>query len=144
MTHVERDIFVNAPPEEIAAYAMNPNNTPEWYEGVVEVNPDYETPVVGGKNNQVYTAAGNRMEMTLTVIEYEPNRVIAFEMDGMVSGTLRWIYTPQYGGTHVQAVIDYEMSGGLLGKIADKLVVERMNVSQLEKSLENLKAKAEG
>jgi hypothetical protein len=36
------------------------------------------------------------------------------------------------------------MPGGGLGKIADKLVVERMNTSNLEKSLENLKAYFEG
>jgi hypothetical protein len=32
------------------------------------------------------------------------------------------------------------MPGGALGKIVDKLVVERMNARNLEASLENLKA----
>jgi hypothetical protein len=36
------------------------------------------------------------------------------------------------------------MPGGGLGKIADKFVVERMNISNLEKSLENLKTLVEG
>jgi hypothetical protein len=39
--------------------------------------------------------------------------------------------------------MDYEASGGGLGAIADKLVLERMNSSQLEESLKNLKQLAE-
>jgi hypothetical protein len=34
--------------------------------------------------------------------------------------------------------------GGGLGKIADKLVIERMNADNLEKSLANMKAILEG
>lgn len=144
MAHVERSIFIEAAPEDVLGYAENPTNLPDWYDGVVEVHADYETPVGGGTFQQVYTAAGQRMEMTLTVTAYEPGQMIAFAMDGMITGTYRWQHIAENGGDHVTATLDYEMSGGLLGKIADKMVVERMNVTQMEKSLENLKAKLEG
>ena len=144
MAHVERDIFIQASPEAVMDYAGNPANTPDWYEGVVETHADFDAPVVGGKIQQVYTAAGVRMEMTLTIAEYEPNQNLTFEMDGMVTGTYRWDYIPEGDGVRVKGTVDYEMRGGALGQIADKLVVERMNVSQMEKSLQNLKAKVEG
>ena len=144
MTHVERDIFIQASPEAVMGYAGNPANSPDWYEGVVEAHADFDSPVVGGKIQQVYTAAGVRMEMTLTIAEYEPNQRLTFEMDGMVTGTYRWDFIPEGDGVRVKGTVDYEMRGGALGQIADKLVVERMNISQMEKGLQNLKAKMEG
>ena len=39
---------------------------------------------------------------------------------------------------------EYEMPGGGVGKLVDRLLAERMNAQNLEKSLENLKALAEG
>ncbi len=107
------------------------------------MNADFDTPRVGGKMRQVYTAAGARMEMTLTISEYEPGSVIAFEMEGMVTGTYRWDYLAEGDGVRLQGTVDYEMAGGALGKIADKLIVERMNITQMEKSLQTLKAKME-
>jgi ligand-binding SRPBCC domain-containing protein len=69
---------------------------------------------------------------------------IAYQMSGMMVGTQEWSYTPEGGQTRLTALVEYEMPGGALGKIADKLVVERMNTRNLEKSLENLKALVEG
>lgn len=61
----------------------------------------------------------------------------------MVSGTNRWDLAQEGAGTKVTLTIDYEMAGGGLGKIADKLVVERMNDKNAAASLENLKSAVE-
>jgi uncharacterized membrane protein len=52
--------------------------------------------------------------------------------------------TAEGDSTRVDLTFDYEMPGGGLGKIADKLVVERTNDKNAETSLANLKALAEG
>ena len=65
-------------------------------------------------------------------------------MEGMITGTNHWVYKPEGEGTMIKAIFDYEMPGGVLGKLADKMVVERMNIENLEKSLNNLKKLAEG
>ena len=39
--------------------------------------------------------------------------------------------------------IEYQMPGGGVGKIVDRLFVEKMNVKNLEDSLKNLKALVE-
>ena len=58
----------------------------------------------------------------------------------MITGTNRWDMAQEGNGTKVTLTIDYEMAGGGLGKIADKLIVERMNDKNAATSLENLKA----
>ena len=46
---------------------------------------------------------------------------------------------PEGQGTRVTMRFEYEMPGGGVGKLFDRLVVERMNAQNLERSLENLK-----
>jgi uncharacterized protein YndB with AHSA1/START domain len=138
-THVERDIFVNVPPQTLFEYGMDATRAPEWYEGVIESTPDGTWPQVGGKAEQVYSTAGARFDMTVTVKEFVPNKRFVFEMDGMIKGTYQWDYMPEGNGTRLKATVDYEMKGGALGQLANKLVVEKMNTSNLEKSLQNLK-----
>lgn len=143
MAHIVREIVINAAPEAVLNYAGNAQTLAEWYEGVVEVNAEYDSPEVGRTFTQTYVAAGKRMDMSMEVTEYEPGRLLVLAMDGMVKGTFRWDYVAEGGGTRVTATSDYEMIGGIFGQIADKLIVEKMNTTQLEKSLENLKAKME-
>ena len=80
----------------------------------------------------------------LTVQELALSHHISYQMSGMLVGTQEWRYTPERGQTRLTALVEYDIPGGALGKIADKLVVERMNARNLEESLENLKALVEG
>jgi uncharacterized membrane protein len=65
-------------------------------------------------------------------------------MDGMISGVQTWTYGDAAGGTQVNVSFDYHMPGGGVGKIVDKLIVERINKQNIEKSVENLKSVIEG
>jgi len=138
-THVERDIFVNVSPQKLYEYGLDAARSPEWYEGVTEAIPDSKWPQIGSTTKQVYSAAGANFDMTLTVKENVPGKRFVFEMDGMIKGTYQWDYIPEGTGTRLKATVDYEMKGGALGQLANKLIVERINTSNLEKSLQNLK-----
>ena len=144
MARVERSIFINAPIEDIDAIALDGSRLPEWYEGVEEAHPDDTYPEVGGRLVLVYKAAGLTFNITLTVLDLVWSEYTTYRMEGMMTGTQHWTHTPEEGGTRTATVIDYEVPGGGLGKLADKLIVERMNASNLEKSLANLKALVEG
>jgi uncharacterized membrane protein len=65
-------------------------------------------------------------------------------MDGMLSGQARWELTPEGEGTHLTTTFDYALPGGVFGKIADALVVKRMNGKSLEEALQNFKRLVEG
>jgi uncharacterized membrane protein len=145
MAKVENSIVIAASTDEIDAVALDGARLPEWYVGIEKAAPDDMYPEVGGKVELVYKAAGASFNITLTVTELVRGGHIAYKMEGMMTGTQRWTHEPQGdGSTLTTAVIDYQMPGGALGKIADKLVVERMNAKNLEQSLENLKATVEG
>jgi uncharacterized membrane protein len=144
MTLLERSVVINAPVENIDAYTMDARRWPEWYPGVESAEPDSVFPHVGGVAKVQYKAAGIGFELTFTSIEYEFGQSVAYQIEGMMNGTTRYVLTPEAGGIRVTGTFDYQVPGGGLGALADKLIIERMNASNLEKSLNNLKANLEG
>jgi uncharacterized membrane protein len=144
MTTVERSIFINAPVDAAADIGQDPTRLPEWYSGIEQAEPDGVFPEAGGQVAVVYKVAGVSFDITMTALEHVPGQRQTNQMEGMITGTNRWVYEPEGDGVNVTATFEYEMPGGALGQVADKLVVERMNAENLEKSLEALKALAEG
>ena len=144
MTTVECSIVINAPPAAIDAIALDGAHLPQWYVGVEQATPDDLYPEVGSRIALVYRAVEGTFHLALTVQELAHGHHIAYQMSGMIIGTQEWHYAPEAGQTRLTALIDYNLPSGALGKIADKLVFERMNARNLEKSLENLKALVEG
>jgi hypothetical protein len=144
MTRVERSIWINASADAVNAVTLDGHRLPEWYAGVEKAEPDGVYPEPGGQVKMVYKASGVTFHLTLTTLELVRGQYAVFRMEGMIAGTTRWDYTPERGGILTSATYDYEMPGGALGKVADKLVVERTNTKNLEHSLEALKALVEG
>lgn len=144
MTTLERSILINASVEDIEVIMNDARRLPEWYAGIEQAEPDDVYPEPGGKVEMVYKAAGATFTMTQTALEYRPGQGGANRMEGMISGGNYLTFTPEGEGTRVTFKFEYEMPGGALGKVFDRLLVERMNAQNLEKSLKNLKALAEG
>jgi hypothetical protein len=144
MAKVERSILINASGEAIDEITRDGTRLTEWFAGVEKAEPDDVFPNPGGKIVNTYKSGGVKFELTQTVLERTEGQSAKYKMEGMIKGTNHWVYTPEGDGILVKATFDYEMPGGVLGKLADKIVVERMNIENLEKSLENLKKLAEG
>ena len=64
-------------------------------------------------------------------------------MEGMITGGYEEILQPVEDGTCFTMNYDYQMSGHGVGKIIDRLYVEKMMVKDLETSLNNLRALVE-
>ncbi len=144
MTTLERSILINASADVIDTISSKAERWPEWYAGVQNAEPDGVFPEVGGIVQVTYKSAGVTFKVKFTQLEFEHGQHSSTQMDGMITGVNRVKYTPEGEGTRVTFGFEYEMPGGGLGKVFDKLLVERMNADNLEKSLENLKALVEG
>ena len=144
MAKVERSILINASSDQIDVITRDGKRLAEWYAGVEKAEPDDVYPNPGGKIVMTYKSGGAKFDITQTVLERTEGQSAKYQMEGMVTGTNQWVFTPEGAGILVTATFDYEMPGGVLGKLADKMIVERMNIENLEKSLENLKKLSEG
>ena len=99
-------------------------------------------PEDGGKVSFKVKSAGISMPITETVLEYSPTGS-ASQMEGMLSGSARWEVTADGDGARLTTTFDYALPGGVLGKIADALLVKRMNAKSLEEALDNFRALVE-
>jgi carbon monoxide dehydrogenase subunit G len=143
MAIVQRNIQVKASPEETMALLSDASRWPEWYPGMTELNIAPPFPAEGGKVAFKVKSAGMSMPITETVLEYQPAKLQLLQMEGMLSGRARWEVTPEGDGARLTTSFDYNLPGGVFGKIADALMVKRMNGKSLEQALDNFKALVE-
>lgn len=72
--YVETETTIDAPLEEVAAYAADPANAPEWYANITSA--EWKTPPPLQKGSRIAFAAnwmGQRFEYTYEVVELVPN-----------------------------------------------------------------------
>ena len=143
MAIVQRSIQIKASPQETMALLSDASRWPGWYPGMTEIDIAAPFPEAGGKVTFTAKSAGLSMTITETVLDYQPDRLQLMQMEGMLSGRARWELTPEGDGTRLTTTFDYALPGGVLGKIADALIVKRMNAKSLEGGLSNFKALVE-
>ena len=143
MAIVQRNVHIKASPQETMALLSDASRWPDWYPGMAEIDIVAPFPEVGGKVAFKAKSAGMSMPITETVLDYQPGKLQLFQMEGMLSGPARWELTPDGDGTRLTTTFDYVLPGGVLGKIADALIVKRMNGKSLEEGLNNFKALVE-
>jgi len=126
MIKVEKSIIIHRPIEEVFAYLSDFRNIPQWQSGVVEVQQTPESPVGRGtRGTFVRTFLGRKIEMTVEVVEYEPNTKHTFKStSGPMPTTVSRIFEPTAEGTKVTMAI--EMQAGGFFALAEPLVARSL------------------
>ena len=143
MAKVERSIVINGTAAEIEAITNDVDRMPEWFAGITKATSDGVFPETGGKVEMEYKSAGITFKMSQTSLEYEYGKGGKYKLEGMISGAYEEILEAVDEGTRFTLRFDYEMPGGGVGVLVDKLVVEKMNAKNLEDSLVNVMALVE-
>jgi uncharacterized protein YndB with AHSA1/START domain len=143
MANVRRSVEIKASPEETMALLSDARRWPDWYPGMTEIEVADPFPDKGGKVTFKVKSAGVSMQITEAVLDYQPAKLQLLQMEGMLSGQARWELTPRGDATVLTTTFDYVLPGGVFGRIADALVVKRMNAKSLEEGLGNFKTLVE-
>jgi uncharacterized membrane protein len=142
MRQVHESIMVNASNDIVADILVSPEYVRQWFEGLdtLEVSSDHPNP--GAVHTWTYKVMGVEFKGKNTVLEYIPGVKMKLQMDGLIVGMQEVRQSGEDGNVMVELSFDYEMSGGVLGKLAEP-IVHQMNVSNIKKSLEKIKKLAE-
>lgn len=149
MTVVTKSIVINAPREAIRPYVNEPDRMRSWNPNIYKWEAGEGWPEAGAQGEIGFKASGGvDVEGVMTMVEYDPdtlNRTYTIDSNNENFEPSVWKYTydENDGQTTVTAEVEYTLPGSYLGKVLDKLVVERGNAKLLEESLQHLKRKVE-
>ena len=142
MGHVLQSGHIDAPPEKAFAMAIDATRIAEWNTSVVETKDiTGSLDRVGASYVAILKLGGRRLEGRWEVSKVEKPRLL--EITGTAPGGGRATATnrfePAGAGTDVTIEVDYDLPGGFVGGMADKLFVERAIDRDVKHSVENFK-----
>jgi uncharacterized membrane protein len=100
---VEVEISIARTPSEVAAYAGDPSNAPEWYVNIKSVRWQTPPPVgVGSRMDFAAQFLGRRIAYTYEVVELVPGeRLMMRTADGPFPMETTYTWEPVEGGTRM-------------------------------------------
>jgi carbon monoxide dehydrogenase subunit G len=141
VTKLERDIHIDASPEDVYAKLMDPDCLGQWVtiqDELLEA-PDGDL-VKGSELVQRCKVAGQKFKLSWTVEKAErPNKTV-WKGKGPFGSKAKVTYdlAANDGGTLFTYTNEYSLPGGPIGKIAGRAVVGASG-SEADKTLERLK-----
>ena len=140
MPRVETSVTIHSPIDKVFDTIVDQELTTQWSSGVSEVTNIKGDPWEKGSSADVaYHVLGMKLIQHMVTSEIEKPRKVTYLMEGGLPGTLEFALEPQGQVTKVDMRIDYSVPGGILGKIANRVLLERMNQKNIESTTEGLK-----
>lgn len=142
MAHLKKTIIINAPIQKVYSTARDPQRWSTWFSGLSDPEKVIGHGEVGTVVEQKYLLAGQQFPITTRVLEDTSTQNEAHwkgKFEGPLAGEQTWTYRSRENKTEITVDLDYTVPGSVLGKIADRLIIERMQDRSTDQSLENLK-----
>lgn len=146
MARIEAKIEIEAPVEKVFDYVANVAETHGQFFYFVQ-KVEATSAVKRGLDSTFrydVKSAGIKSWFENRVTTFVENELMEWESIGGMKNEGRWTFMPTEKGTEVTFLMDYELPASYLGKVLDKLFVERENRKDISQSLEKLKQILEG
>jgi uncharacterized membrane protein len=144
--HISQSVDIEAPLELCWAINADASRLTEWNKAILEVR-DVTGPLdrVGTTYTGVVRAMGRKFDGRNVVTRVEPRKAIETTGSGVGGAKARVLaeFARRGTGTRVTVSIDYDLPGGVLGGMAEKLFATRQLESDLKASNAGFKALAE-
>jgi hypothetical protein len=119
---------------------VNPEGIPKWAPIESVSNITGSPGEIGSSADYTLQAFGIKLKQTMTVLQVDKPYSIVYEMAGGFPG--KWTYTlkTEDNGMRVIAEVYYRVRGGVIGNIANKILLQRMHQKKTELFAIGLKA----
>ncbi len=142
MTRIHKSTLIGAPIAEVYLKARDPAGWPTWFAGLTGPDSLDGDGAVGTKGDYTLALAGVNFPVSVEVVEDQHGPEGASwrgRIGGPLAGKHHWTYRPHGDQTEVTVDMEYTVPGAALGRLADKLIVERMMERNVQQSIDNLK-----
>ena len=143
MSHIYKSILVNAPIDKVYKFARDPNRWNLFFVGLSAPDEIKGTGDAGTVVKHHFTMMGISFPITTKVVDEKLVGTKAYwkgAIEGPLTATNEWNYIAKGAEeTEISINIDYTIPGKLLGKVVDKLLIERIQEKAAATTLENFK-----
>jgi len=147
MAHLNATLLINAPVDLVNAIVRDPHNWPKFQVGMSEPERVFGDGGPGTKAEYAILMMGVHLHVVQRTIEerHDPDGSTfwRWELEGTTSGWITCLHKPHGDGCQITTDFEYTVPGSVLGKVADRLLIEKRQKRDFESSLENLKLLAE-
>lgn len=141
MSRITKTVSIKASPKEVLAYIADVKNHPAFISALKSVsNLKGSLRQVGEGWDWTFVIAGMEIQGKAETAEYVEDKLYSFKTTSGIMSTFIYSVKPEGDGTQLTADVDYEVPQNVLGKIADKAVVERMLDQDGDTAVQNLQA----
>ena len=146
MSVIKESIVIDAPKSKVFDFVVNPQNWTRYVTGLVEVNNlSPGSPKKGSTCTWKYRMMGMNFSGKGTVTEYEKDKDFGWLMEGMIPIKEKFGFSDKGDGKmEFTFQIEYEVPGAILGEVADKLLIEKLNTLEVKNVLQKIKTICEG
>jgi uncharacterized membrane protein len=137
MQKVADNIEINAPVDQVFNYVADPNHSPEWIPGMVEVSNIKGT----GKDvtyDWVYKMVGIKFKGTSKRTRFQKNEGFDLQSSGAIKSNWKYSFEDKGSKTRLSVAIEYEVPSKVGAKIAAKML-QRQHQHELEQGLQIVK-----
>jgi coenzyme Q-binding protein COQ10 len=143
MARITESIVIEATPEKVFKYVSRVDKWANWFSGLGDLKSVEGDGAPGTVIHQTYSLAGKDVAVITTIKENGPKPdggyLLRNERGGGLPGWQTMNFDPQDGKTLVSSELEYEMPGGIFGRVASSLGIKQTLERSLRHSLENLK-----
>ncbi len=141
-SHIGMKTRLEAPVEQVFALCSDLGRYPEWSVTCERIDQLSGSGDVAGTTYQrIDRLFGLRMESRGEIVAVErPQRLAIAEHAVGITETLVFRLIPAGSGTDLAVEIGYTLPGGVVGRVADALVLRRLLVRNARRNLRNLRA----
>jgi carbon monoxide dehydrogenase subunit G len=145
MAKIIKTVSVNVAPSKIMGYVSDVKNHTAFIpplKSVENVDGNERTP--GASWEWTFDMGGVELKGKAETLEYKEGELFRYKTQGGIESTFTYRVSPEGQGTKLSIEVDYEVPQSVLGKIADKSIVEKMNTAQADAAANNIKSILEG
>ena len=139
MIKVEKSIVIDRSQEDVFEYVSDHTNAPRWQRGLFEVRRATEGTIgVGTRHTLVRMFMGRRMEASNEFTQYEPNRLVSFNVTSGSVAAQGWYVVEPAGSDRARLTSRIEMRPSGLIRLAQPLMAASLR-REVEANLSDLK-----
>ncbi len=139
-SRISRSIRINAPVKKVFDYITKPENWARYVTSLVDIrNLSDEAPSSGMTFEWTYRMLGMNFDGMGRVVAYRRNKEFSLEMEGAFPVREVYTFEGDSKSTLLTFKINYEVPGKILGVLANRLVIEKINIKEADTVLKKLK-----